>query len=123
MKIKNEDVRLATDAALKLSQYRMPFKAAMPLRKILRELTNANNDIAAEHQKLIDEYTEKDDDGNPVVEDNRYIFGDNQDAFSDAYAELMAVEVDVQATIKASDMEDMEVEPYLLFGLGPLLIE
>lgn len=124
MRIKNEDVRLATEAALKLSQQKMPFKAAMPLRKLLRELTEINKDIAAEHKKLLDEYAQKGDDGQPLIENGRYVLGDNQAALDAAYTELIAVEADVRQTIKASDLDGMtEVEPYLLFGLGPLLVE
>jgi len=110
----------ALSACNELIVVKMPFGAAMALRKLVRELSGLAEDIEAERQKLLKQYAELDDDGKIVAKDGNAIIED-QDGFNQAYQELLATDVKVEHKIQAPLFDGTEVEPRLLLLLGDAL--
>lgn len=124
MLVKNGEVVEALRAVRILSEQKMPFGAAMAVRKLLRELSAVVDDVEAERLKLVQRYAVVGEDGQPVVEGNRYLFGEKQSEFNAGYGDLLAAEVEVSAPpLHSKGMEHVEVEPWLLVSLGPFLVE
>ena len=114
------DVLNALSACNELIEVKMPFGAAMALRKLVRELSSLAEDVEAERQKLLKQYAELDDDGQIVVKDGNAVIKD-QTGFEQAYQDLLTTEVQVEHKIQAPMFDNIEVEPRLLVLLGDTL--
>ena len=112
----------ALAALRELISCKMPFDAAMAVRKMIRELVQVAEDAEAERQKLIKDHAAVGEDGKLVTKVEMYVFVD-QVAFEREYADLMASQLEVTTSLSAEGMENVEVEPGGLLGLGALLVE
>jgi hypothetical protein len=127
MQITIQEALDALQAARQLSGVKMKFAAGMAVSRLERELADIAEDAEAERQKLIDEFCDKNDDGQRAVEKGRVQFsGENAEGFASAYADLMTTEVTVATQLHATEIqkaatEKSEVEPAVWTGLGRLL--
>lgn len=123
--ITNNDARVAHMAVSELVKMKFKFGAAMKMRKMFRALSDIIEDLQAEQQKLIAEYAIHDEDGEPVLNEDktRYELGENEEVFEAEFLELLNVESDINVALKESDFGQSEVEPRLLLMLGDLLEE
>lgn len=125
--MKNLEMKVAVQALGALINVKMPARTGLKIRAILRSLNHLLDDVEAERQKLIDEFSMKGEDGNPVIEDlgnglGRYEFGDNLAAFEAGFNELMNCEMAGKpAALTIADLGDVVIEPLILMQLGELI--
>jgi len=115
----NIEVLNVLAACRELTEVKMPFGAAMSLRKLYREVSSIAEDIEAERQKLLKEYGKKKD-GELVLDGDKVVFED-EDGFVKAYDGLLRTEVEVINRVKASQFSNVEIEPKWLIALGEAL--
>lgn len=122
-KIQTGQALAALQAVQPMLQRPLAFSLALKMRKLVRELSSIAEDVEEERKKLLEQYADKDEDGQPIIEEGRYSLNGNGAAYSGDYLSLMQEEVDVQTILQASAFGDMEVEPAALIALGDLLEE
>lgn len=96
----------------------------MRLRRISLAIEEHLKLVVEEHDKIIDLYAQKDEEGNPAVTKlGEYIFGDNEEAANAAFDELMGLTLEVK-TIKATELIGLDSLPAeVLIGLGNMLVD
>lgn len=118
---------LAALAGLKeLSGVALPVRAALKVRRLLRELGSIAEDVEAERVRLLAQYARKGADGQPEADErNQARFSDDaaRESFERDYNELMASEHAVTGeVIRAVELgESAVVKPAVLAALGVLL--
>jgi len=130
MQITIRDAQQATSALNAIAQRRMSFAAALRVRRLIKEIKAHLDDAEAERQKLIEQYAERDANGE-MVRTNVSADGSqwqykltNMAAFQASYNELLETEVEVSETITVADLESVgDIEPAVLIALGPLLVD
>ena len=110
--MKNVDVLNALQICVGMVDDKVPFRAAMAIRRIYREASAIAGDIEAERKKLVEQYA-KEQDGDVVFKDEA--------AFVAAYEELLNTEVETSVKIKSSAFKGMDIEPRMLIGFGDFL--
>lgn len=120
------DILDAHAALEQIAQTRIPFAAAMAVRRALRAVGAAADDVKAERQKLIEAMAQRDD-ADQIIWDRQtgaIEFGDNRATYADAARELLETEIELDmAPIPASILDLGNVEPAILFALGDLLLD
>jgi hypothetical protein len=118
---------LAALAGLKeLSGVALPVRAALKVRRLLRELGSIAEDVEAERVRLLAQYARKGADGQPEADErNQARFSDDaaRESFERDYNELMASEHLVTGeALRAAELGDsVVVKPAVLVALGELL--
>ena len=95
MKIKNFEIEQSVEVINKILSSKLSVVTFFNLKKDTDEITKILNSLKDARQKIIDEYCDKDEEGKPVIKDNKYIFTDNQEKFNEEFNELMNVENDI----------------------------
>jgi len=129
-KLQNSSLPTALAALRILAERKLPVRVALKVTKLTRELNIAWEDVDKVRRSLVDEYTEKDESGDPVTGQSAdgqsvvKIVEDKLEEFGVAWTELLTGEVEFQTTISVSEFGDaFEVEPSILIDLGDLLVE
>lgn len=105
-----EPVAAAVNAAMaQATTYGTRFK----LRELLRSLATHGQDLDAEKQALVKQYAVKDEDDQPVVKNNTFDFGDNQEEVDRKWGELIATQVVVQHKLTLDDVQALPADPAL----------
>lgn len=118
---------LAALAGLKeLSGVALPVRAALKVRRLLRELGSIAEDVEAERLRLLAQYARKGADGQPAADERGQArFSDDaaREAFECEYTELMRSEhVVTGEALRAAELgESAVVKPAILAALGELL--
>ena len=87
----------------------LPAKVMYAVVKNKNKLKKIVEDFEEVRKSLIEKYAEKDENGEPVVEDNRYKIAD-QTAFAKEYSELLKEENEVDFhTIGIEALEDCKI--------------
>lgn len=109
MKIKTETIVNFIESGLAFKNYPTSMAYKMLLnKKACDSVYEAYNE---QRKKLIDKYAEKDEDGNPVVVDNRFQIADPE-AWNKDIAELLGEEVEVTISEIPAEMLDKCEPPH-----------
>ena len=124
MQLTNAEAKEALGALQVLASEKHPKQGALHMRKLIRALTVHNEDVEAERIRIIEEYVERDEHGNPVTGDQPGTIKLDMTRLADAQRELAELwaatwESDCRR-IRATDLAD-DVQPALLVRLGDLV--
>lgn len=101
-------------------QQQTSYGTRFKLREVLRALAPHGDDFDAEKQRLVERLAEKDDEGKPIVVDDRYEFGENQAEADRLWRELANTQVTIQHKLTLDDVAGLPADP-ALDGLELLL--
>ena len=108
-----------------LADRHLPVRVAYRLGKIIKVLSDEAKPYDEQRLKLAQQYCEKDEKGNPVINDGQFRFSpENRAAFEKEHTELLTTEITVEATaIMLDDFKDIEASARELLLLGDFLVE
>lgn len=132
VEMKNEEILAAQAALMTLVEKDVPNLTALKLVRIARAVDAEAKSIRAVQQKIVERYTEKDEEGKPVparddagkVMEGHIKLSDPK-AFQAELDELLqgAATLEVEQ-LRAQELgKDFAISPRILLGLGPLLAE
>ena len=78
-----------------LANMKLPYKLAYAISKNLGKMEAEVKAIEETRLNIIKEYAVKDENGEPVVVDNKYDLGDNVAAFTEEFQNFMSTETEV----------------------------
>lgn len=105
MKLKNRDIVNFINGCTALKEKKLPIKIGYAVHRNILSLAEAAEAYNVAREKIIEEHTEKDSEGNPVVKDNSYVFKDTQ-RFNKDLEELLGIDTEVNLhTISEKDIE------------------
>lgn len=88
---------------------RLPLSLSHVITSNLITLENEYKVIEKQRIKLVEQYAERDEEGNIKTKDNEYCFGDNKEVFHKEYNEYLGTEMELDIrTIPFSDIEKMD---------------
>lgn len=123
MKLSNAEILEAYAALKTVVKLHIPVRPAMRVAKLARVVEGAAQDVEAVRAKLVDKYAEKKN-GKPVSAGENGVKLEDPEGFQAEYRELLSVETELEATpLKLGEWGDIEVEPAVLMGLGPLVTD
>ena len=103
----------------------LAFKPAYNVSRIIKMIDSEMETYKELHQKLLQKYAEKDENGELKIDKSvgKYVFeGDNEKAFTKEYQELLDVEFTVERyKIKPEDVEKVPLSPIDLTHLEPIM--
>ena len=116
MKITNRQVIefINSVSANKLASKRLPVKVAYAISRNLDKMNNIITSYETARKTLLDQYTEKDEEGKAKVKDGNYVIQEDQkQAFSDEMKELLEVENEIDLhTINMDEVEKCDTDKY-----------
>lgn len=130
MKLKLNEIRLATEGLNEILEKELPVKTAYWLARFLDKVTSENASIEKARLNLVKKHAKKDKEGNPMFikdkdgkDTNQYDIPDI-DAFQNEFIELTNEEVEIEfKAIKLSDLGDIQLKPITLAKLGKIIEE
>ena len=105
MKLKNKDILKFVNGCTALREKKLPVRLGYAIKKNLGSVSDAANAYNTEHSALISRHTEKDDKGNPLIEEGRYQIKDKE-SFEKDLNELLEIETEVN--IHQVTLEEIE---------------
>ena len=78
-----------------LANMKLPYKLAYAISKNLGKMEAEVKAIEETRLNIIKEYAVKDENGEPVINDNVYDLGDNMEAFAEEFQNFLATETEV----------------------------
>lgn len=78
-----------------ISDKRLPVKISYAIAKNAQTLQKEAELIEKERIKLLEQYAEKDEDGNPKTDGGNYVLGDNMEKYTEEYKEYLDTDVEV----------------------------
>lgn len=125
MKIKLAELKPIAEGLKEILDKELPVKPAYWLGKLLRRVESELNAFDEARMKLIAKHsTEKDDRGNPKVDEtnNRYIV--DEEAFGKEFIELSEEEIEIEFNpIKLDSLGDVKLKPITMAKLERILEE
>ena len=120
MKLKNRDIVNFINGCAVLRAKKLPVKIGYAINRNIIILSEAAEAYNVAREKIIEEYTEKDSEGKPVVKDNSYVFKDTQ-RFNKDLEELLGIDTEVNLhTISEKDIEKCDDDRYDALTLADL---
>lgn len=120
MKLKNRDIVNFINGCAVLRAKKLPVKIGYAINRNIIILSEAAEAYNVAREKIIEEYTEKDSEGKPVVKDNSYVFKDIQ-RFNKDLEELLGIDTEVNLhTISEKDIEKCDDSRYDALTLADL---
>lgn len=104
----------------------IPFKTAYKVSKLLQSIQKEIEDFyKPKFQELIDQYAEKDEDGNPIQDDvGIRLKVENQNEFSTKADELNNIEIEVPETkFTLEELENIDINPRKIMNIQTLIEE
>lgn len=104
---------------------KMPFTTAYKLMKLAARIEQETAFYRTELQKIIQTYAVKDEGGAPLMTNDggiKLIEGKEEEC-GQRIVELQNLEVDIEPTLKLSEMEQFQLSPTEILGLMPFIIE
>lgn len=112
MKLKNRDIVNFINGCAVLRTKKLPIKIGYAINRNIIILAEAAEAYNVAREKIIEEHTEKDSEGKPVVKDNSYVFKDTQ-RFNKDLEELLGIDTEVNLhTISEKDIEKCDDSRY-----------
>ncbi len=115
------DARLALNV---LSGRKMPVKIAVSIFRLMRALDPHFDQYERTRQTLLVSMGRRDENGNPLTDAAGNILPRNPKEFSEAIDELCADKVEIKG--ERLNLDDIvqgdELEPGVIYGLGPLVV-
>lgn len=112
MKVTNKVLLDSVTSLRKLNGLELPIKVAFLIHKNITEVEKELGNYTASRQRLIDQYTEKDEKGQPKVDEfNNYQFKDDCiSKWQSDIAELLEIETELKLQpISISDLMDAHI--------------
>lgn len=120
MKLKNRDIVNFINGCAVLRAKKLPVKIGYAINRNIIILAEAAEAYNVAREKIIEEHTEKDSEGKPVVKDNSYVFKDTQ-RFNKDLEELLGIDTEVNLhTISEKDIEKCDDSRYDALTLADL---
>lgn len=120
MKLKNRDIVNFINGCAVLRTKKLPIKIGYAINRNIIILAEAAEAYNVAREKIIEEHTEKDIEGKPVVKDNSYVFKDTQ-RFNKDLEELLGIDTEVNLhTISEKDIEKCDDSRYDALTLADL---
>lgn len=120
MKLKNRDIVNFINGCAVLRAKKLPVKIGYAINRNIIILSEAAEAYNIAREKIIEEHTEKDSEGKPVVKDNSYVFKDTQ-RFNKDLEELLGIDTEVNLhTISEKDIEKCDDSRYDALTLADL---
>ena len=120
MKLKNRDIVNFINGCAVLRAKKLPVKIGYAINRNIIILSEAAEAYNVAREKIIEEYTEKDSEGKPIVKDNSYVFKDTQ-RFNKDLEELLGIDTEVNLhTISEKDIEKCDDSRYDALTLADL---
>lgn len=120
MKLKNRDIVNFINGCAVLRTKKLPIKIGYAINRNIIILSEAAEAYNVAREKIIEEHTEKDSEGKPVVKDNSYVFKDTQ-RFNKDLEELLGIDTEVNLhTISEKDIEKCDDSRYDALTLADL---
>lgn len=120
MKLKNRDIVNFINGCAVLRTKKLPVKIGYAINRNIIILSEAAEAYNSAREKIIEEHTEKDSEGKPVVKDNSYVFKDTQ-RFNKDLEELLGIDTEVNLhTISEEDIEKCDDSRYDALTLADL---
>lgn len=120
MKLKNRDIVNFINGCAVLRAKKLPVKIGYAINRNIIILSEAAEAYNVAREKIIEEHTEKDSEGKPVVKDNSYVFKDTQ-RFNKDLEELLGIDTEVNLhTISEKDIEKCDDDRYDALTLADL---
>lgn len=120
MKLKNRDIVNFINGCAVLRAKKLPIKIGYAINRNIIILAEAAEAYNVAREKIIEEHTEKDSEGKPVVKDNSYVFKDTQ-RFNKDLEELLGIDTEVNLhTISEKDIEKCDDSRYDALTLADL---
>lgn len=120
MKLKNRDIVNFINGCAVLRTKKLPIKIGYTINRNIIILSEAAEAYNSAREKIIEEHTEKDSEGKPVVKDNSYVFKDTQ-RFNKDLEELLGIDTEVNLhTISEKDIEKCDDSRYDALTLADL---
>lgn len=120
MKLKNRDIVNFINGCAVLRAKKLPVKIGYAINRNIIILSEAAEAYNVAREKIIEEHTEKDSEGKPVVKDNSYVFKDTQ-RFNKDLEELLGIDTEVNLhTISEKDIEKCDDFRYDALTLADL---
>lgn len=110
MKMKLREAVSHRNALAVLATQAYPIRLSFAISKNLKKLKVETKDYEEEREKACERLAEKDEEGKPIIEDNKYLFsGENRKALSNELDNLldMEIEVDIQ-TVDVSVLDQCD---------------
>lgn len=122
MKIKNLQIVNSMQGLSEISEKEMPYKVTLKISKNIRKLEEVINDYKLEYDKLVDEYYEKDENGNFIPVEGKdgffIIRPDKAQEYSEKINTLNEFENDIDLyLIEPSELEDIKISPRVLMQI------
>ncbi len=107
MKMRLSEVQGRLQGLLNISGKKFPAKVSYAIMKNEKALESEYKVIDEQRIKICEAYAEKDDEGNAIVKEEKYVFSSaNQAACDKEYKELLAEEIEVDiCTIDAEELD------------------
>lgn len=120
MKLKNRDIVNFINGCAVLRTKKLPIKIGYAINRNIIILSEAAEAYNVAREKIIEEHTEKDSEGKPIVKDNSYVFKDTQ-RFNKDLEELLGIDTEVNLhTISEKDIEKCDDSRYDALTLADL---
>ena len=100
MKLKNEAINGLAEF---LSSEKLSGKISRMRTKFLKLLNESINEIESFRKEMLEKYSKKDDEGNPLIENNSYVLEDAE-TFNKEYLELMKEDFIIDETNSKREM-------------------
>lgn len=106
-----------------LADKKFPVRGTLRISTMIRRLSEIVKVVNERRIEIAEELADKNEEGQPVVEENRFVFsGENEREFNRRYNELMEEEVDFNLTLPEKYLGDVElsvneIAPLVALGL------
>lgn len=108
-----KEVIARNEALVKLAQKALPVKLGYAIAKNAQNLESEIKLIEAARIKLIEQYAERDESGQFVIEGNSYKLGDNLTAYVKEYEEYLNSEIKIDIhKISVNELDKLEDSRY-----------
>lgn len=126
----NGQVQAAVPILNRLVMLKVPFRTALKMRKVIRQINEHLAGVEAERQKLLEEYADHDEAGKVVtkktaegLEEVQFTEPLKRQAFAAEYQALLETAAFECEPLTVADLERMEVTTADLLTLGELVAE
>ena len=115
MKLTNTQVITFLNGLSELQNKKLPIKVSFSIIKNMKAMETVATAYEAERNKIVEQYAKKDENDNPVIEDNRYIFQNEeaQKSYTSEVTELLEIENDIDIqTVTLDDLERCDSDKF-----------
>ncbi len=123
--MKNVDILTANPALAQLAQEKLPIGAGIKIRRLVRQMTQAEADILEERQALLEKHAKRDEAGEMIFIDDARTQVSVEPGFALDWQALLNLDADItiDRPLRPQDLDGIQVAPALLMALGDLLTD